>query len=399
MRLQQAKADYCNPFGGVFLYLIGDIKQLPPVMDAAFFTPIHRLKGAAAEGKFLFDTMQHCFILSVSQRQRSDQQKFRDILDRLSSGNSLPEDHSVLMSRRSSNVPDYTTQWNDVLRLFPYTASVSQYNESKLLSLNVPIARIEAKCNNATAKSAPSEYAQGLEESIRLGKGARVMLRANLWTAKGLVNGALGTVEDLYYETCKRPPQDMPLAIMIVFDNYTGPCWPGTSVCPIPPITRSFIYKNISCTRTQLPLALAWATTIHKSQGLTMDKVVVDVGPKEIACGCSYVALTRVKGLDGLVFHPVFDFTRLQKLGKDVINNRLALESKLASLVYREESGESPCIAPQDVLVMPSAMDDMLDLDISFQELSFLEGKQVSIKSSVRDNPVRTRETNSSVFH
>lgn len=57
-RLQQMKADYTNSFSEIFFYVVRDIKQPPPVMDAAFFTLIHRLKGAAVEGKSVFDTMQ-----------------------------------------------------------------------------------------------------------------------------------------------------------------------------------------------------------------------------------------------------------------------------------------------------------------------------------------------------
>lgn len=244
IRLQQAKADYTNPFGDVFLYLVGDIKQLPPVMDAAFFTPLHRLKGAAVEGKFLFNTMQQCFVLSVSQRPSGEQQIFREILDRLSHGESLTHDHQILMTRRSANVPEYETQWKNVLRLFPYTASVSQYNQSKLLSLYVPIARIKGKSNNLAAKTAPSDHAQRLEQFIRLAKGSRVMLRANLWTAMGLVNRALDTVVDIFYEPCKRPHHNMPLVVLVAFDGYTGPCWPGTNLCPILPLLAHLSTKT-----------------------------------------------------------------------------------------------------------------------------------------------------------
>lgn len=65
------------------------------------------------------------------------------------------------------------------------------------------------------------------------------MLRANLWTAKGLVNGALGTVGEMFYEAGKKPLQDMPLVFLINFDGYSGPCLPGSRVYPVPPVIRS----------------------------------------------------------------------------------------------------------------------------------------------------------------
>lgn len=96
---------------------------------------------------------------------------------------------------------------------------------------------------------------------------------------------------------------------MVWFVNYQGPSWPQAGFLPIPPLTRSFVYKRTNCKKAQFLLALAWAASTHKSQGLTMDKVVVDVGIKETGCGCTYVALTRVRELNGFVFHPPFDFS------------------------------------------------------------------------------------------
>lgn len=63
-------------------------------MDAAPFTPLQRLKGTAVEGRSLFDTVQQCFVLSVSQRQCGDQQSFRDIQDCLSNGESSEQDYA-----------------------------------------------------------------------------------------------------------------------------------------------------------------------------------------------------------------------------------------------------------------------------------------------------------------
>jgi ATP-dependent DNA helicase PIF1 len=68
-----------------------------------------------------------------------------------------------------------------------------------------------------------------------------------------------------------------------------------------------------SLTRTQLPLTLAWAITIHKSQGLTLEKVVVDLGHADFSSGLSFVAISRVKSLKGLAFRTQFDQARLQR--------------------------------------------------------------------------------------
>lgn len=73
------------------------------------------------------------------------------------------------------------------------------------------------------------------------------------------------------------PTKDLPLVVMIKSDNYRGPCWPGTNLFPLAAITKYFVLKGESCSRTQFPVTLSCAVSIHKSQGLTMDRVVVDI--------------------------------------------------------------------------------------------------------------------------
>jgi hypothetical protein len=68
-----------------------------------------------------------------------------------------------------------------------------------------------------------------------------------------------------------------------------------------------------SLSRTQLPLTLAWAITIHKSQGITLEKATIDIGNKDFSSGLSFVAIFRVKTLHGIAFRKSFGWARLQK--------------------------------------------------------------------------------------
>lgn len=81
---------------------------------------------------------------------------------------------------------------------------------------------------------------------------------------------------------------------MVKFDNYTGPTFPDQTV-PITPVRRTWVSSACNCSRLQIPLKLAWAVTIHKAQGLTLNKVVIDIGKKEFSSGLTYVACSHVQ--------------------------------------------------------------------------------------------------------
>lgn len=87
----------------------------------------------------------------------------------------------------------------------------------------------------------------------------------------GLVNGALGLIQDFVYDEGTNPPDDFPAAVMVRFDQYSGPTL--NSAVPIPPITRSWTKGGKTCFRTQVPLLPAWGCTVHQAQGQTFDKV------------------------------------------------------------------------------------------------------------------------------
>jgi ATP-dependent DNA helicase PIF1 len=116
----------------------------------------------------------------------------------------------------------------------------------------------------------------GLEPVVFLAKGGRVMLTMNLWSSVGLCNGATGTVVDIIY-------QKLPIAVIVEFENYRGPVFnENQPLCIlIYPIAVTLQTEIGFHERQQLPLRLAWAITIHKSQGLTLPKAWIDIGKSE----------------------------------------------------------------------------------------------------------------------
>jgi hypothetical protein len=101
-------------------------------------------------------------------------------------------------------------------------------------------------------------------------------------------------------QPCGEPRPDFPTGIPIV---------------PVTPLKTTFELNGKTLSRTQLPLRLAWAVTVHKSQGLTLDKIKLGLGKKEFSTGLTFVALSRVRTADGIIIVDRLDFSRVQKLG------------------------------------------------------------------------------------
>ena len=132
------------------------------------------------------------------------------------------------------------------------------------------------------------------------------MLTRNIWIEVVLIRRALGEVVGIIYSPSSKPP-DLPLYVVVQVDNYTGTPWnqADPKMVPITPVSLGSI--------RQVPIRMAWAMTIHKSQGLTLQKAMIDIGKIERQ-GLTFTTLSRVKGLNGLHLQPTFTFERLRKM-------------------------------------------------------------------------------------
>ncbi|XP_067950571.1 ATP-dependent DNA helicase PIF1-like [Watersipora subatra] len=159
------------------------------------------------------------------------------------------------------------------------------------------------------------------------------MLGANLWVEKGLVNGSIGTVLRIIYCANQGPPA-LPAFVFCIFPDYTGPTFfpEHPNSFPVTPIKRTWTAGHTTLSRTSIPLDLAWGMTIHKSQGLTMAKAVIDIGHHEMTAGISFVALSRVQNINDLL---VNNFTKehITRLAiNDQILQRKREETRLCDL-------------------------------------------------------------------
>ena len=141
------------------------------------------------------------------------------------------------------------------------------------------------------------------------------MLLHNLWTEAGLTNGVRGTVLDIIYASHQTPGKDLPTAVLVDFGkNYRGPRFNSTLPRGVVPIVTKKKYdtsgKNF---RVNVPLDLAWGLTFHKSQGLTLDAVHLDLGSSEPTAGTTYVGISRARRLRDICLRAT-SVQRLQSL-------------------------------------------------------------------------------------
>ena len=116
----------------------------------------------------------------------------------------------------------------------------------------------------------------------------------------------------------KSCPPDPPAFVLVHVPQYTGPSFfeDEEKIVPITPIRRSWMDGKKSCSRTMLPLQPAYAISIHKSQGMSLDKVIINLGGKEFASGLSYTAISRCRKIQNLAFHPMPNYIRFRNMFK-----------------------------------------------------------------------------------
>ncbi|XP_055084862.1 LOW QUALITY PROTEIN: uncharacterized protein LOC117386060, partial [Periophthalmus magnuspinnatus] len=300
-RLRQIKqsGDF-SPFGNVSVITVGDFYQLSPVMGQALYKE--------NIGVNLFTDLFKIAELTIVVRQKDN--TFAELLNRLrvrSRGTPLLDGDIDILKRCE------TGEDPDVLHIFTKNSFVSNYNLKILNRVCPEKVTISARDFGYDKKTGKLIEIQGhlhkskqasLEESLILGVNARVMLCKNVDLADGLVNGVCGIITHIVENPQTKQP---PLAIYVKFDDdrvgaqrrrQTRTPAHLTGSTRIEPEEEQANKRGEK--RRQFPLKLAWACTVHKVQGVTVDQAVVSL-KQVFTAGQAYVALSRVRSLEGLV--------------------------------------------------------------------------------------------------
>ncbi|EXU94986.1 PIF1-like helicase [Metarhizium robertsii] len=303
-------------FGGLNILLVGDFFQLPPVLQKPLYYD-KEVQGVEIKGRNAYRHFDKSVFLKVVQRQRGDEQKaFRTALGELRLLQLSVESWKLLSGRVQAKLDDQeVARFANALRVYATKDRVNEYNHYHLDRLSRPVIQVKAKNVGHGAAAAPDDKAGNLAKQIPICVGARLMLTSNLWQPVGLCNGARGTVYDIGWAPGADPVQDPPCVIMMEFDKYSGPVFlttaDGRKIVPILPVERDFLIGSTLCSRTQFPLIVCYAITVHKSQSITEDVLVTDLSCRDFQTGLSYVAVSRVKTLEGLMLDAPFDRSHL----------------------------------------------------------------------------------------
>jgi ATP-dependent DNA helicase PIF1 len=276
-----------HPFGGKRLILFGDLYQLPPVVTRDEMSIYH----TRYPSPFFFsaDVMSRLSLrfVELTHIYRQSDSDFIGVLNALRENVMLPE-HLTLLNTRVS--PDFAPPPEEyIVHLTGTNRDAEAYNTYQLHSLEGDLFSF-----SATSSGAFDRRTEPAPRDLVLKLGAQVMLTCND-REKRFINGTVGRVEDIG-RADGQPVVSIRLANGKLVDVGRND-WEM--------FTFSFdadskkITTEVAGTYTQLPLMLAWSITIHKSQGKTFDRVIIDL-PRSFAHGQTYVALSRATSLSGI---------------------------------------------------------------------------------------------------
>lgn len=343
-----------KPFGGIQIIMFGDFFQLPPVSKDAEDKP---RKNFCFESDLWFETFSPQNHIELLKIFRQSDDNFKKILNQIREGKIRRNVNDFLLNYVNR---EKTTDIIQPTKLYPKRSQVDNINAYEMeilqgdvheytLSYVVDLPMTERQ-RVLRQSYTPEQIALELnflkgnipcEKEISLKVGAQVMcvVNLNLNDDTPICNGSQGII--LNFDKDDNP--------VIKFSK-------GFEYTMMPYVWASETIPGIGV--KQIPLILAWALTIHKSQGATMDAIEVDAGSGIFECGQTYVALSRVKSLEGL-YLSAFDVTRIkvnrkvqefyenmrkmkrEQDEKDDLNNQMMQERELDMSRYEYKSDES----------------------------------------------------------
>ena len=322
------------PFGGKQVVFVGDLFQLPPVvkMGSVDEEMLHDLYGSGVPFFFKAQVLKRMNLLNIEFQKvyRQSDANFVNILNKIRIGETTSDDLTLLNLHvcKTEDLSDFS------VILSAYNKRVEQINEKKLAEIDA-----EEFCYDGQISGSFNKGDSSAPMRLRLKVGAQVIFCRNDY-AHGCANGTIGIVKDLEEDK-----------ITIRLENGTE-----LNVKQVTWESYERVYNRetrkmesrVVGTYTQYPLRLAWAITIHKSQGMTFERMHLDLTRGTFAPGQAYVALSRMRSLKGLTLsnaimpHHITQNPEVRAFANS-FNNMEMIDDELNSgqLIYRYLSAKN----------------------------------------------------------
>ncbi len=282
-RLKGVKGNRTKSFGGVQLLMIGDLHQLPPIVKEQEWAVMKKYYTSPLFFEALALKQEGYSHIELDKIFRQSDPVFIGLLNNLRNDCCTREDIDALNKHYR---PDYKSE-DGAITLTTHNAQAEQINNAQLSALKAKERKFKA-----TIKGDFPESLFPVSETLLFKEGARVMFVKNDSAEGRYFNGKLATVKYMGEDSIFVTDDDgKPITVQpTTWENKRYALSEGTKE----------LEEDIIGTFSQFPLKLAWAITVHKSQGLTFDKAIIDVG-RAFAPGQVYVALSRLRSIDGLI--------------------------------------------------------------------------------------------------
>jgi hypothetical protein len=285
--LRHFRNKHHEPFGGVQVSLIGDLFQLPPVVPDEEWKILSQYYSSPYFFSSRVMEQQPAAYVELDKIYRQRDQHFIDVLNKVRN-NAMDEEGLYVLHEKYD--PNFSANKDDgYITLTTHNYKADSINSTELVNLMGEIFSFKA-----IVEGDFSEKAYPADEVLQLKIGSQVMfIKNDMDKAKRFFNGKIGVIEkieaDKIFVLCK----DEPASIEVKKEVWRNIRYTLNK-------ETQKVEENEIGSFTQYPLRLAWAITIHKSQGLTFEKAIVDAG-QAFAPGQVYVALSRCTSLDGMV--------------------------------------------------------------------------------------------------